>query len=91
MAPAAAPWKTLQRWQVKVAYWAELPAAPAPQPVIDELRAASAALGTAAVLTRLHRLETDLHLAAGSKFDAFTLADRTLSLDLRHLVGKLRR
>lgn len=83
--------ETLQRWQVKVAYWAELPASPAPRPVIDDLRAASAALDTAAMLTQLHRLETDLHLAAGSKFDAFTLADRVLGLDLRHLVGKLRR
>jgi len=83
--------ETLQRWQFKVAYWADLPFAPAPPALADPLRVALGSMDTATVLTILHRLEVDLHVAAGSKFAAFVPADRSLGLDLQHLVGRLHR
>lgn len=84
--------ETLQRWRVKVAGWRDLPPEPAPAGVLTAMRETLVAdLDTEAVLRQLHRVETDLHLSSGSKFEAFTRADRVLGLDLRHLVGKIPR
>jgi hypothetical protein len=80
--------ETLQRWRRKVADWADMPSAPAPQN-IEAPRHALDELDTGAALTWLHRLETDPWPSSGTKFEAFVLLDRVLALDLSHLVGRL--
>lgn len=84
--------ETLRRWRYKVADWADMSSAPMPQQPVDAMRHALAAdLDTGTVLKLLHRVEADLHLAAGSKFETFAYMDRVLSLDLCHSVGRRRR
>ncbi|PYI65075.1 hypothetical protein CVV68_19795 [Arthrobacter livingstonensis] len=84
--------ETLQRWRLKVADWEDMPPAPMPQHSVDAMRAALVAgLDTVTVLKLLHRMEVDLHLASGSKFETFAYLDRVLALDLCHLVGKVRK
>lgn len=81
--------ETLWRWRLKVADWEDMPAAPMPQHSVDAMSAALVAgLDTVTVLTLLHRMEVDLHLASGSKFATFAHLDRVLALDLCHLVGR---
>ncbi len=81
--------ETLQRWRVKVADWREMPSAPAPTETIARMQEALVShVDSGAVLIQLHRVETDLHLTSGGKFDVFTGIDRVLSLDLRHLMGR---
>lgn len=84
--------ETLQRWRYKVARWADMPPAAALDDVINAARG-TLSLGpdTAALVTRLHRLEVEPHVSSGAKFATFAYLDRVLGLDLRHLVGKLRR
>ncbi|MFS0717300.1 hypothetical protein ABC337_12940 [Arthrobacter sp. 1P04PC] len=83
--------ETLQRWRFKVANWKDMPAAPAvPEVLAAADHALSSDLNTAAVLTLLHRLETDQSLASGGKFATFTRLDRVLGLELLRMVGKAR-
>lgn len=84
--------ETLQRWRFKVANWKDMPVQPAvPEVLAAADRALTTALDTAAVLTLLHRLETDQGQGSGGKFATFTGLDRVLGLDLLRLVGKTRR
>lgn len=84
--------QTLERWRGKVADWADMPAAPMSARVVDGIRTALASdFDTATALMLLHRLETDLAVESGSKFETFMYADRVLGLDLAHLVGRFRR
>lgn len=81
--------ETLQRWRFKVADWADMPSAPAPRHSVDTMRDALVSdLDTGTVLKLLHRVEVDLQLASGSKFETFAYLDRVLALDLCHWVGK---
>ncbi|WP_334172457.1 hypothetical protein [Sinomonas sp.] len=94
--------ETLHRWQYKVADWADTrwrfntpdrpDAAPVPQDAVNAMHHALAAdLDTGTVLRLLHRIETDLHLAAGRKFATFASLDRILALDLSHSVRRRHR
>jgi hypothetical protein len=80
--------ETLERWRIKIAGWRDTPPASPPQDTMAATRAALANLDTGTVLRLLHRLEIDLHVPSGAKFEAFTRTDRVLGLDLRRLVGK---
>jgi hypothetical protein len=79
--------ETLQRWRSKVADWADMPSAPAPED-IEWPKNALDDLDTGAALTWLHRLEVDPRAPSGAKFEAFMVIDRVLALDLSHLVGR---
>jgi hypothetical protein len=83
--------ETLRRWRRKVADWADMPSAPMPLDRVGAMRGALDRLDTATVLTSLHRLEMDLEVASGSKFETFSYLDRVLALDLCHSVGRFRR
>ena len=83
--------ETLQRWRFKVAGWADMPSAPAPQDRLDAMRTALDELDTSTVLKLLHRLEVDPGVASGSKFETFAFLDRVLALDLCHFVGRRHR
>ncbi|MFT4083307.1 MAG: hypothetical protein QM638_12040 [Nocardioides sp.] len=94
--------ETLERWQIKVAGWADMPPGPMPPGHAEEVRralhadATDGTVGpvgvvgdgpdTPAVLTSLHRLEIDPRLPSGSKYQAFAQADRVLALQLGRLV-----
>jgi hypothetical protein len=83
--------ETLNRWRIKVAGWKDLPPGPDASQLIGAMReAVLATLDTAAVLKHMHRLESDLRLPSGTKFETFVDIDRVLALDLRRLVRRPR-
>lgn len=83
--------ETLQRWRFKVAGWADMPqAASPPGPTAASFEKLTLDLDTRAVLTALHRVETDPRIPSGAKFALFSSLDRTLGLNLCRLVGRRR-
>lgn len=80
--------ETLSLWRLKVSDWYDMDPAPAPAAEIAAMRnALMGRVDTGEVLIRLHRMETDIHLLSGSKFDAFAWADRVLGVGLTRLAG----
>ncbi|TDT39206.1 hypothetical protein EV562_104450 [Streptomyces sp. BK208] len=79
---------TLARLRRAVADWARQPSRPVPAEVRDRLRAAwEEDLDAPAVLSVLHRVETDPDLPDGARFEIFAYADRFLGLHLTRDVG----
>lgn len=80
--------ETLRRWRRKIADWSDMPtgAASAAQVALMR-RALLTRADTGAVLTLLHRLETQPRVVSGSKFAAFAHCERVLALDLGHSIG----
>ncbi|MFE9705070.1 hypothetical protein [Streptomyces sp. NPDC005930] len=79
---------TLARLRRAVADWARHPSRPVPAEVRDRLRAAwEDDLDAPAVLSVLHRVETDPDLPDGARFEIFAYADRFLGLHLTRDVG----
>ncbi|MGW5786850.1 hypothetical protein ACWEWK_22985 [Streptomyces sp. NPDC003757] len=79
---------TLARLRRAVADWARHPSRPVPAEVRDRLRAAwEDDLDAPAVLSVLHRVETDPDLPEGARFEIFAYADRFLGLHLTRDVG----
>jgi hypothetical protein len=83
--------ESLRRWRRSVAEWACEPSRPIPRETAREIAAAfDDDLNTTAVLAVLHRLESDLGVPAGAKFETFAFADRVLGLDVVSEIGHLR-
>ncbi len=81
--------RTLDRWRVAVAAWAESPSAPLAQAYADELLAAfEDDLDTPRALQVLRRLEKDPAVADGAKFETFAWGDALLGLDVVRQVGQ---
>jgi cysteinyl-tRNA synthetase len=81
--------RTLRRWRELVAEWACSPSQPMCAQVTDQITAAfDADLDTPAALRVLRRLEQDLQIPPGSKFESFAHADQLLGLDLARDVGR---
>jgi len=80
---------TLTRWRRRVADWAQSPSEAIHEPTRTEVHEAFANdLDTAAALQALHRLERDVSVGDGAKFETFAHADRLLGLDLVRDVGR---
>jgi hypothetical protein len=75
--------EALDRWRFKVAARRDMPTAAAPADVMaTSYERLTRQLDTRAVLTALHRLESDHAIPSGAKFQAFTPLDRVLGLEL---------
>jgi hypothetical protein len=90
--PAAAEaGEALRRWRHSVAEWVCEPSRPIPAETVGGIAAAfNDDLNTTGVLAVLHRVESDLGVPAGAKFETFAFADRVLGLDLVSEIGHLR-
>ena len=81
--------RTLRRWRELVAEWACSPSKPMCAQVTEQIATAfDADLDTPAALRALRRLEQDLQIPPGSKFESFAHADQLLGLDLARDVGR---
>jgi cysteinyl-tRNA synthetase len=79
----------LARWRERVAGWAESASRPMPDAYVDEVVAAfEDDLDTPRALQVLRRLERDVAVPDGAKFEAFAYLDRLLGLDLARDVGR---
>jgi cysteinyl-tRNA synthetase len=82
---------TLRRWREQVADWADEPSRPIAAEYWGRITSAlDDDLDTPAALRALRELARDSGVAAGSKFETFSAADRVLALDLVSLVGRPR-
>jgi cysteinyl-tRNA synthetase len=82
---------TLRRWREQVADWADEPSRPIAAEYWGRITSAlDDDLDTPAALRALRELARDPGVAAGSKFETFSAADRMLALDLVSLVGRPR-
>lgn len=81
--------RTLERWRIAVAGWAEHPSAPIPAPFAAAARAALDDLDTPLLLALLAELAADDEIAPGARFETFAWAERVLALDLVGLVGRV--
>jgi cysteinyl-tRNA synthetase len=82
---------TLRRWREQVADWADEPSRPIAAEYWGRITSAlDDDLDTPAALRALRELARDPGVAAGSKFETFSAADRVLALDLVSLVGRPR-
>ncbi len=85
----AAADRTLRRWRVRVAQWAESPSKPMCAGYVDRVVTAfDDDLDTPAAVVALRELERDEAIPAGSKFEAFAHLDRLFGLDLARDVGR---
>ena len=87
----AAAEKTLQRWRLRVAEWAQSPSKAMPAGYVGRVADAFAAdLDTPSAVIAMRDLERDPAVPAGAKFEAFAHLDRLFGLDLARDVGRPR-
>jgi len=87
----AAAEKTLQRWRLRVAEWAQSPSKAMPAGYVGRVADAFAAdLDTPSAVIAMRELEREPAVPAGAKFEAFAHLDRLFGLDLARDVGRPR-